>query len=174
MEPLFENKTDCSQKDYDIFLESYKNEFATSDYIYIIVYIIFFGICIFLAFSKKEYILGIALIAGLCIYLWFKLFRIAKLVEKTKESQKNGKFFVNKYAFYKNFFTIESTQGNTQFLYFKLYKIVETKEYFYIYVTREFAYIVSKDGFIKGNKEEFSKFMKKKVFTKYKNRIKSI
>ena len=174
MEPLFENKTECSQKDYDIFLEEYKKEFTTSDYAYILFYVVFFGICVFLAFSKKEFILGFVLLTGIIIYLWYKIIRPTNMVEKTKENQKLNGNIINNYIFYKNYFKVESTEGKTQFLYFKIYRVVETKEFFYIYITRQLAYIISKNGFTKGDKREFTNFLKKKVFTKYKNRINNI
>lgn len=171
MEKLFENRTKFSQKEYDIFLESYKNEFEKSDYGYIVYYIVFFGFCMILAFMQGEIILGITLLVGLGIYLWFKIIRSNKLVEKTKKSQKVSGNFVNKYEFYKNYFKVENSEGKTQILYFKLYRVVETKSYFYIYISRQYAYIVSKLGFTEGNSENFSEFIKKKVHMRYKKRI---
>lgn len=171
MEKLFENKTKYSQKEYDIFIESYIKEYATSDNIYIFFYIAFFGFCMVYAFIEKEIILGIILLVGLIVYLWFKIIRPNQLVEKTKKSRKVSGNFVNKYEFYKNYFKVENPDGNAQVLYLKLYRVVETKSYFYIYISREYAFIVSKLGFTKGKSEDFSKFLKKKVFTRYKNRM---
>ena len=171
MEKIFENKTKYSQKEYDIFLESYKKEYAKSDYAYIIFYILFFGFCMIWAFKIGEILLGIALLAGLGIYLWFKIIRPSILVDKTKKGPKLNGSFSNKYEFYKNFFKVENPEGKAQIYYFKLYRVVETKSYFYIYISRQYAFIVSKLGFTKGSSENFSKFIKKKIFTKYKNRI---
>ena len=171
MEILFENKTKYSKKEYDIFLESYMKEYATSDYAYSIFNIVFFGLCMIFAFLEKELFLGVALLIGLGIYLWFKIVRANKLVEKTKKSLKVSGNFVNNYKFYKNMFKVENVEGKAEILYFKLYRVVETKEYFYIYISRQCAFIVSKNGFTKGSQEEFSKFIKKKAFTKYKNRM---
>ena len=171
MEKLFENKTKYSQKEYDIFLESYKKEYATSDYAYIIFNIVFFGFCMILAFIERELFLAIALLVGIIIYLWFRIIRQNIIVEKTKKSKKVSGNFVNNYDFYKNYFNVKNIDGKAQILYFKLYRVVETKDCFYIYISRQYAYIVSKNGFTKGTPEEFSKFIKKKVYTKYKNRI---
>lgn len=171
MEKLFENKTKYSQKEYDIFLESYRKEYEISDYAYILFYILFFGFCMVFAFKEKEILLGIALLIGLIVYLWYKIIRSNQLVEKTKKGHKVSGKFVNNYEFYKNFFKVENSDGKAQILYFKLYRVVETKEYFYIYISRQYAFIVSKFGFTQGTSEDFSKFIKKKVFAKYKNRI---
>ena len=88
MEKLFENKTKYSQKDYDIFIEAYKNEFAKSDYVFILFNIVFFGLCMILAFREKEIFLGLAILIGLGLYLWFRIIRQNLIVEKTKKSQK--------------------------------------------------------------------------------------
>lgn len=172
MGKLFENKTKYSQKEYDIFLKSYEEEYATSDRVYMTFYILFFGLCMIFAFRKKEFILAIALLIGLGIYLWYKIIRPFKAVEKDKKSPKLSGSFTNKYEFYKNYFKVENPEGKAQILYFKLYRVVETKSYFYIYISRQYAFIVSKLGFTEGKAEDFSKFIKKKVFSRYKNRIK--
>lgn len=172
MEKLFENKTKYSQKEYDIFLKSYEEEYATSDKAYMTFYILFFGLCMILAFKEREFILAISLLIGLGIYLWYKIIRPFKAVEKDKKSQKLSGSFINKYEFFKNYFRVENPEGEAQIFYFKLYRVVETKSYFYIYISRQYAFIVSKLGFTEGKSEDFSKFIKKKVFSRYKNRIK--
>ena len=171
MEKLFENKTKLSMKEYNIFIESYKKEYAITDFLYILFCVLYFGLCMIFAFRERKIILSFMLLAGLCVFLWFKIIRPNKLVEKTKKSQKVSGNFVNKYEFYKNYFNIENPEGEAQVLYLKLYRVVETNSHFYIYVSRECAFIVSKIGFTKGKSDEFSKFIKKKVFTKYKNRM---
>ena len=171
MEKIFENKTKYSQKEYNSFLESYKKEYATSDNAYIIFYVLFFGMCTIFAFKEGIVLLGTALLIGLFIYLWYKIIRPAKLVEKDKKSQKMSGNFINKYDFYNNYFKVENPEGKAKIFYFKLYRVVETKSYFYIYVSREYAFIVSKLGFTKGSQEDFSRFIKKKTFIRYKNRM---
>lgn len=170
MEKLFENKTKYSQKEYNVFLESYKKEFEKSETAWLFFYFIFFGTCMILAFIEKEIVLGIGLLIGLLVYLWFKIIKPTKEVEKDKKSDKLSGHFVNNYDFYKNYFHVENTEGKGQIFYFKLYRVVETKTNYYIYISRQYAFIVSKFGFTKGTSEEFSKFIKKKMFTKYKDR----
>ena len=160
MEKLFENKTKYTQKEY-----------AKSDYSFMMFNFIFFGICLIIAVIEKEFILALGLIIYLLVYFWFKVIRPIKAVEKDKKSHKMSGNFVNNYEFYKNYFKVENVDGKAQILYFKLYRVVETRTDFYIYISREYAFIVSKFGFTKGTSEEFSKFIKKKMFTKYKNRM---
>ena len=53
-----------------------------------------------------------------------------------------------------------------------MYKVVETNTHFYIYISRDYAFIISKKGFIDSKSEEFSKFIRKKAWGKYRNRMK--
>ena len=172
MEKLYENKTKYTDKEYNAFLKSYKEEFSKSDILYMLFNIFFFGMCMLFAFKEDEKVLGITLLIGILAYIWFKIIRPMKSVKKDQKSHKVSGHFINNYEFYKNYFKVENSEGKTQIAYFKLYRVVETKAYYYIYISREYAFIVSKLGFTKGNPEEFSKFIKTKVFTKYKNRIK--
>lgn len=172
MEELFVNKTKYSKEEYETFLNSYSDEYATSENAYIIFNIAFFGFCMVMAFRNNETLLGIALLIGLLIYIWFKFIRTAKQNKKDRESEKLSGNFVNTYKFYKNYFNVENPEGKAQILYFKLYRVVETNTNYYIYLSRDVAFIMSKEGFTKGNELEFSQFIKKKTFGKYKNRIK--
>ena len=173
MEEIFENKTRYSQKEYDVFLKEYKKEYASSEYASMIFYILFFGLCMIFAFKEKETVLGIVLLIGLVIYIWYRLIRPVIRTEKDRKSPKLSGNFINTYKFYKNYFNVENPEGKAQIFYFKLYRVVETNQYIYIYISRENAFIVSKNGFTNGNPREFSKFIKKKVLFKYKNRIKT-
>lgn len=172
MEELFENKTKYLQEEYETFLKVHQKEYAASEYAYILFNLIFFGCCAAIAFKEKEIILGIVLVVGLLIYIWYKFFRPARRMQEDLESEKLSGNFVNTYKFYKKYFKVENTEGNAQLAYIGLYRVVETNENYYIYISRDNAFIVSKKGFTKGNEKEFSKFIRGKVFMKYKNRMK--
>ena len=53
--------------------------------------------------------------------------------------------------------------------YFKIYRINSDEKNFYIYTDKTHAFIVSKEGFIKGTAKEFGEFMAKKFKLKYSN-----
>ena len=42
----------------------------------------------------------------------------------------------------------------------------ETKDFFYLYIDKNHAFLLNKSNFIKGNKFEFLKFLKKKLWYK--------
>ncbi len=168
MEELFKNKTKCTEKEYNRFLKSYEKEYALSELLWMIVYIAFWGFCLVLAFLNKEYLLSGILFIGILIYIWYKFIRPRRNVEKQKKSNKMINEYINTYKFYKHYFTSQNKEGKAQTMYFKIYKVIETKTHFYIYISKEYAFIVAKNGFEIGSSEEFKKFIKKKVFGKYK------
>lgn len=83
--------------------------------------------------------------------------------QDTKKKYSKNRESCFTFSFYNFYFTINK---NT-FYYFKLYKVYETKDYFYLYIDDENAAMVSKNGFKVGTAEEFSKFIKKKCLLKY-------
>ena len=46
-------------------------------------------------------------------------------------------------------------------------KVFETKDYFYLYLDEDTAFLVSKSGFKIGTPKDFSEFIKKKCIFKY-------
>ena len=172
MECLFENKTKYSEKLYSIFVKDYAKEYATSDRFFIFYNVLFFSLCSYIAFNEKEIGLGILIIIGILIFLFYKLIRPILKEKKNRSAEKISGSYVNHYKFYQNYFEIHNPEGDAKVSYLKVYKIIETKESYYIFLTREDAFIVSKLGFLKGNELDFTKFLKKKLMWKYKNRIK--
>ena len=86
-----------------------------------------------------------------------------KRFEKTQKQYKENKITNCSYSFYKWYFTL----NDQTIYYFKLYKVFETNDYFYLYVNDESAALVSKNGFKIGSAETFSEFIRKKCFFKY-------
>jgi hypothetical protein len=171
MEELFKNKTKYTEKEYQRFLQSYQKEYALTDTLYILFYIGFFTFCLVLAIINKEFLLSGILFVGLLIYIWYKFIRTKKKIQKEKSSKKIQKEYITTFNFYKKLFRVKNQDGEAKIFYFKIYKVVETKTHFYIYISRDYAFIVSKKGFINSTPEEFSEFIKKKTFGKYKNRM---
>lgn len=171
MKELFINKTKCTEKEYNRFLKSYEKEYAVSELVRSLLYIAFWILCLVLAILNKEYILTLILILGLSLYIWYKFIRPMKKVEKQKNSKKIINEYINTYKFYKHYFTAENEEGHSQIMYIKIYKVIETETHFYIYISREYAFIVAKSGFKDNTNNEFKDFIKKKAFGKYKSQI---
>ena len=164
MEELFKNKTKCTQKEYDKFLKLQIEEFGTSELIKQLLWIAFFIFCLVLSIIYKEYILLCISLLGVLTYTWFEIIRPIKNKDEQKE-------YTNIYKFYKYFFTIECTTGVSKIFYFKIYRVIETNTHFYIYISRENAALVSKEGFINSTPEEFKKFIHKRTMLRYKTKL---
>ena len=169
MESLFENKTKCTNKEYEKYLETYQKEYALSENINTIIYFIFLIFCIIFAIKEKEIILGIGLIVIAIIFIWYKFIRPYKSQQKTQQKTTLQQYICN-YKFYKNNFIVNAPEGKATIFYFKLYKVIETNTHFYIFISKENGFIISKKGFTKGEEAEFSKFIIKKAKLKYRNR----
>ena len=169
MEEIFVNKTVCTDKEYKIFLKSYQKEFARTDLLYILFNIIFFGVCSILLFINQDYLVGSVIIIGIILYVILKRKRNQKIAKE--QNKKVQEKFTNDYIFYNRNFAIKTKEGKANIWYFKIYRIVETEKYFYIYLNRKYAYIIAKDGFTKGEGKDFGEFIKRKTFFKYRNRM---
>ena len=170
MDELFKNKTRYSEKEYNLFLKSYEKEYGFSDTLYIIFNIGFFSLCLVLAILNKEIFLSVVILIGLLIYIWYKFIRPTKKIKEETQSNKIKNEYTNTFYFYKYYFRVENPEGKAQISYYKIYKVIETKTHFYIYIARNYAFIISKQGFINSKSEDFSQFIKKKTRLKYKTR----
>ena len=168
MNELFINKTKCTKKDFVRFQNSYKREYAVPELMGFLFYVAFFLFCIILSFMSKEYKLGSILICVFILYLAYKFIYQPNRIKKQEKSNQLLKEYINTYIFYNNYFKTKNIDGEAQTFYFKIYKVIETKTNFYIYVSRDYAFIISKSGFKDDKCEEFTKFIKKKTRFKYK------
>lgn len=72
----------------------------------------------------------------------------------------------NTYSFYDKYIQITNSKDDIKLNYYKLYKIFETKNYFYLYINKNYSFVLSKDGFSIGSPNNFCKFIKKKIWYK--------
>ena len=66
------------------------------------------------------------------------------------------------FSFYNKYFTTKINQKKQKVRYFGIYKVCNDNKNFYLYLDKTHAFIISKNGFIKGTSEEFEKFIMKK------------
>ena len=162
MNPLFKNITKYTEKSYQQFVNFHGNKFNLSYNYYTIITFILIIYCIFYSISQKTFWLTLLFIIMFIGYIIIRIYIPIKRYEKTKNKleNKSSSFTFN---FYKFFFEIDKTK----IYYFKLYKVFETKDYFYLYIDEDTAFLVSKSGFKIGNATDFSEFIKKKCMFKY-------
>ena len=68
-----------------------------------------------------------------------------------------------KYVFCEEYMRVYGIQSAAQHPYFCLWKVIETKNCYYLYYTYDRCYIMRKDGFAVGSEEEFRRLMREKV-----------
>ena len=95
-------------------------------------------------------------------YIFMRIYMPMKRYVQTKTKYENKSSYFT-FNFYKFYFEIDKTRV----YYFKLHKVFETKDYFYLYLDEDTAFLVSKSGFKIGTPKDFSEFIKKKCMFKY-------
>ena len=165
---LFQNKTRYSEKEYTIFLKSYQKEYSTINSISTLFYIVILVFCLIFAIHEKAVLLSITIAVILVCFTYFKFIWPNKRIKKEKIKPQIQKEFINTFKFYNRYFTISNPEGKSSIFYFKIYKVIETKTHYYIYITKDSALMLSKHGFIDCRSEDFRVFIKKHAVFKYK------
>ena len=167
---IFINKTKCSKKEYNMFIKSHAKQYGLKEDLYTIIYAILFLWFMIYSVMNGIYLAAIILIIVLIVFLTYRIISPNLTIRKELKSKKIKNEEENTYNFYKHHFKVKNKQGEPNILYLKIKKVLETDTHFYIYLTKNSAYVVAKKGFIKGNSEEFSQFLRKRVLFRYKNK----
>ena len=163
MTPIFKNITIYNSKNYNQFIKFHGEKFNFSYNMYTLVMAILIIYCIILNIIEKNIIFILLFLAMLILIFIFRLYLPMKRYQKTQKKYSKNKETIFTFSFYKFHFSVEKKV----FPYLKLYKVFETKDYFYLYLDEENAILVSKKGFKFGTAKEFSEFIKKKCLFKY-------
>lgn len=168
MKKLFENTTTYTQETYMEFVNFHNKKYNPSYIAYTVFWSFLLLLCIILAFGSGARIQGVVITIILITFIIYRLVRPKLAVEKELESDKISAKNSNTFSFYDKEFVISNKKGKFNFRYFMLHKIFETPSYFYLYVSKENAFLLSKMSFSLGTSEEFSKFIKSKCSLKYR------
>ena len=136
--------------------------------IYTIFWSLVFILCIYLSFSTDSRLQGVILTIVLICFILYRIYRPKIIVNKETKSDKLSTNNVNTFTFYEKNFKIENANGSFNFRYFMLHRIFETDDFFYLYVNKENAFLVSKKTFSYGTSKDFSEFIKRKCKFKYR------
>lgn len=165
---LFVNKTTNTKEAYIEFLKFHGKTFNLAYIAYTVLWTFLFILCIILAFSSGARLQGVGMTIILIIFLSYRFLRPKMIVKNELESDKVSPTSTNTYSFYENNFMIKNKNGVFTYKYFTIRKVYETSNYFYLYVSKENAFLLSKQTFSLGNAKTFAQFMKKKCVLKYK------
>ncbi len=168
---LFKNSTTYTQDIYIEFLDFHSKTFTFSYMLYTIFWTLLLLLCMYLSFGIGNIFQGIVLTLGLILFLGYRIYRPKMIVKKEKKSDKFTSNNTNTFIFFDKNFEVKNNNGTFTYRYFMLHKVFETKDFFYLYVTRENAFLISKSAFSLGSSDDFSKFIKKKCGIKFKKKF---
>ena len=163
MKLLFKNITIYNSKNYNQFIKFHGDKFNFSYNAYTLVILILILYCIVLNIIQKSLFLALLFLFMFAFIVVFRIYLPGKRYQKTKKKFAENKQSKITIDFYKFHFKIKQKI----YPYLKLYKIFETKDYFYLYLDEENAILVDKRGFKLGTSIEFADFIKKKCLFKY-------
>ena len=166
MEKLFKNTTTYTTDVYKEFVNFHNKKYNFRYHLYTLFILILIAFCIVLQFKYQNFLLGTLFVFVMIIFLTWRVFHPTFFVKKEAKSDKVQKQMKNTYSFYDKYMTIKNSRDNIKLNYYKLYKIFETENYFYLYINKNYSFVLSKDTFSVGDPNDFYKFMKKKLWYK--------
>lgn len=165
---LFVNKTTYNTDTYIEFLKFHNKKYNLSYIAYTVFWSMLFVFCIIIAFGSGMRLQGVSITMILVVFIIYRILRPKMIVNREMKSEKVSDNNTNTFVFYKNQIEISNKNGKFNYKYMNFRKVFETKDFFYLYVTRENAFLVSKNTFSLGTSKDFSNFIKDKCKLKYK------
>ena len=169
MNLLFKNITTYSKKVYDEFSAFHRKHFSVRYHTFTFLTVIFILFFIGTLIQSVDYALIILLSIFLVVFLLWRFFRPIEEARKYDRNDKSVKEFTYTFSFYEKYFKVSSKKEYSIFKYKDIYKIYETKRFFYLYVDRVHSLLIDKSNFKKGTSLEFKQFLIKKCPFKYKH-----
>lgn len=168
MKPLFQNKTTLSQKVYLDLLTFHQRKFSWKQTIYTAIFFLLFIVFISSLFANHYFARGFLFFIIFACFLAYQF--IHPMQKNTKEfhSDKVQNGLINTYSFYEKYFVVKNKMGNDKISYYKLYRIFETENYFYLYLDKVNILVLDKSEFLLGTVQNFKKFIKHKMWLKFK------
>lgn len=166
MEKLFENTTTYTKDVYAEFVQFHNQKYNLKYNLYTLFVLALIVFCMVLQFLYDNIGLGILFVIFMGVFLFWRVFHPYFFVKKEANSSKVKNQMKNTYSFYDRYLEIKNSTDDVKLPYFKLYKVFETENYFYLYINKNYSFVLSKDGFSIGNAEDFYGFIKKKTWYK--------
>ena len=174
MEKLFETRTKSTQREdtqkiYRDFFRFHTWNRLKWAYILFVVFgaVLLTASMFLLAMGSNDYLLigcSIFLAAFILIYPWFAYL----LPYRMWKSSYKYWGLTSTFSFYPDNMEIRNEQQQTSIYYNQLYRVYETAGYFYFYLNKMSAFIVSKDSFIQGTSEGLRSFLQQELKEQYK------
>lgn len=168
MDLLFKNTTKYTKQLYLNFLNFHNINFGLKYHLFSLFVIIILLIGIIFQLVNMVFIPAITLIIFLVGFIIYRYhFSINKVSDELKTKKISNEKEVT-FCFYDDHIEVPNENEIIKLKYRQIYRIFEMQDLFYIYINKEVALLVSKNGFTIGNYLDFSDFLKKKCHMKYK------
>ncbi len=161
---LFKNITTYNTQNYSKFLEFHNDKYELSYNFYTIIMAILIAYCFIINIKHKNFLVGLLFFVVLALFVVLRFYLPFRRYKKTNENIKKPSTSKHVFLFYDYYLKVD----NQIIYYLKLYKVFEAKDYFYLYLNKDYSLMISKSGFKIGTVEEFTNFIKKKCLFKYK------
>lgn len=168
MQILFKNKTTLSPENYIHLVQFHQEKNNWKYWLYTAFVSTLFLVCISFQFVFQNYFIACIFLACFLVFLGYRFIQPYHKTKKELQSKKVQNNLVNYYFFYDNYFRIKNAIGNSKLKYYKLYRVYENDNYFYLYLDKNNSLIIEKFGFMIGDVTSFRNFMKRKVRFKFK------
>lgn len=166
MEKLFENTTAYSTSIYKEFLEFHNQKYSLKYHLYTLLFVFALVFCMILQFSNGNIGLGIIFTCVLIFFIFYRVFHPLLFIKKEASSNKIKKQMKNTYSFYDTYMEVKNDKDCIKLNYYKLHRAFSTKKYFYLYINKNYSFILDKNNFTIGTPEDFNIFIKKKTWYK--------
>ncbi len=165
---LFKNTTKYDENIYIKFLQFHYKKFNLSYTFYTAIVLIALFYCVAIQVINHNFTLAIIFCIALSVFFLWRFLHPVKEVSEYYHSDniQSQKEFV--FLFSDKKFKMRDGINFQVMKYSNLYRIFETEDFFYLYIDKSHSYLVSKSGFTKGSSSDFSDFIKKKYWWKYK------
>ena len=167
MKILFKNKTKYSKEIYTEYLSFHRKKYNLSYRLYTSIVIFLILMCIVFQVQYHYYTLAITSCFVLTAFFLWQFIHPEYEVAKEYQSDKIINESEFSFIFYNKYFKVVGKKQFSNCKYYKLHKVFETDDFFYLYLDKNHALLLKKDGFTIGNSENFSTFIEKKVLWKY-------
>lgn len=165
---LFKCHTKYSKNNYNKFIHFHNNKFGLFYDVYTLLFLLLFIYCLVLGIKAKQ-LYTILIFSFLIIaFLSYRIFSPLFEYKKSTKSKTISKSQDIAFYFYEKNFKVREKNNFAKVRYWRLHKVYETDNFFYLYLTKKYAFLVDKKGFTQGSPEEFSKFIRNKLKFKYK------
>ena len=175
---MYVNKTQLNEKIINDFYKFYKRRIKRADFYSLIfcgIILIIIGVNFIL--QGSDYFFGIICniiinVSAIClgIYLCVYSFKYQKFDKKESKKIYNDDIstYINEYYFNNENVIIINKEGKTEKKYNQLDSVYEAKNFYYILLTKNSGFAMSKDSFVKGKEADFHEFIKQKMGKNYK------